>query len=685
MLRRVRFVCRNPKVGCVFRDHGGVSFHRLARTPSPRRSELHRLRPRPRAQLFHQAHRRHRALDCESSFRVPSSGSRAFRRRRDFRRSNRQRTSVARLRSLFSTPRTRRHGPRRRKNDADGRRISRRQTHSAHNPGGLAPRKRPGRGGNSRQAQRIRLRVAFWNIPRNGGNTGGLFRHASRKLVPIVADGAIRINIVLTLALLPGRIPAPPAFNLGYAIGLFAILLLSSVLFFVLIRKMLREGSRSPSGDWTGPKTDVANPSAFMAASMQGVIEKLRTQEKELARLHLLAQERAQESERLTEEVTRNMPTGLLLVNATGAISTTNPAAEEALGIRALRYRSYKDILGPESELTQMLTACIRDGKTFQRGEIEHLTSDGSVRNLGVTISPIYRGARASSKSGVAEGVANTPHAPNAPGAKDAHAQDMKISGALCLMSDLTELTALQKQIRWKENLAALGEMSAGIAHEFKNSLATISGYAQMIRSETTPGDVRESSERILEQTRALTHVVTEFLRFAKPLEICYETVPMQTVVEKVAEELHETIPQCAVEFEGTFQDLPGDEALLRQALLNLARNGAESALTASTAPRVTISGTIEELGGRKWQRICVADDGPGIPETDLPKIFLPFYTTKSEGTGLGLAVVQKVALQHGGSIEGRNRQGGGAEFLLWLPLRQDPAPSTVATRAARI
>ncbi len=70
---------------------------------------------------------------------------------------------------------------------------------------------------------------------------------------------------------------------------------------------------------------------------------------------------------------------------------------------------------------------------------------------------------------------------------------------------------------------------------------------------------------------------------------------------------------------------------------------------------------------------------------SDLPKIFLPFYTTKSEGTGLGLAVVQKVALQHGGRIEARNRQGGGAEFLLWLPLRQDPLPSTIATHAARI
>ncbi|MGD0426062.1 MAG: ATP-binding protein [Candidatus Acidiferrales bacterium] len=476
----------------------------------------------------------------------------------------------------------------------------------------------------------------------------------------------------------PHTVSALP-FNMGFAVALVVVLFAGMVVAAVLLRKFMRDQARANQEDWTNTKTDVENPSAFMAASMQGVIEKLRTQEKELARLHLLAQERAQESERLTEEVTRNMPTGLLLVNATGAISSTNPAAEAALGISTLRYRSYKDILGAESELTQMLTACIRDGKTFQRGEIEHLTSDGSVRNLGVTISPIYRAARTANKSGAADRLTGAPYA------KDAPAPDMKISGALCLMSDLTELTALQKQIRWKENLAALGEMSAGIAHEFKNSLATISGYAQMIRSETTPGDVRESSERILEQTRALTHVVTEFLRFAKPLEICYETVPMQTVVEKVAEELHETIPQCAVEFEGTFQDLPGDEALLRQALLNLARNGAESALTASETPRVTISGTIEELGGRKWQRICVADDGPGIPETDLPKIFLPFYTTKSEGTGLGLAVVQKVALQHGGSIEGRNRQGGGAEFLLWLPLRQDPLPSTVATRAARI
>jgi signal transduction histidine kinase len=158
----------------------------------------------------------------------------------------------------------------------------------------------------------------------------------------------------------------------------------------------------------------------------------------------------------------------------------------------------------------------------------------------------------------------------------------------------------------------------------------------------------------------------------------------MQTLIERVAEELHDALPQCRVEWQGTFEELPGDEALIRQALLNLTRNAAEAAREGGKSPQVIIRGTIEDLGGRKWQRLCVADNGPGIPEHDLQKIFLPFYTTKSEGTGLGLAVVQKVALQHGGTIEARNRQGGGAEFLLWLPLRQEPSPSLFPSEAGR-
>jgi len=457
-------------------------------------------------------------------------------------------------------------------------------------------------------------------------------------------------------------------------IGVSFVIVVGGVLFVGrAIRKLLRAHESDVRGDWTAPKANEDNPSAFMAASMQGVIEKLRAQERELARLHRIEQERARESERITEEVTRNMPTGLLLLSAKGAITSANPAAETALGVKGLQYRAYNEVLEPDSDLANLLGACLREGRTIHRGEIRHVTPAGEVRQLGVTISPIARV------------VPNYVRQPDSGDGSPATARESLITGALCLMSDLTELTDLQRQVRWKENLAALGEMSAGIAHEFKNALATISGYAQMIHQEAPPGELLENSERILEQTRALTHVVTEFLRFAKPLELSYETLPVESLVLRVADEIQEAVPGCAIRTAGEFCDVPGDEGLLRQALLNLTRNAAEAALGRGAQGRVTISGAFEDRAGRKWQRISVADNGPGIPNADLAKVFLPFFTTKSEGTGLGLAVVQKVAMQHGGSVEARNLSDGGAEFILWLPLRQAPVAPDFVQAAGRI
>jgi signal transduction histidine kinase len=463
----------------------------------------------------------------------------------------------------------------------------------------------------------------------------------------------------------------PPGFPAALFAG--AIVMIGVFVLGVAIYKSLRNRA-NPEEAWKDVSPGIENPSAFATASMQGVIEKLRNQEKELERLHRLEKERAQESERLTEEVTRNMPTGLLLVGATGAITTANPAAETALGFRGLQFRSFREVLGKDSDLSMMLSACLREGQTFQRGEVQHTTPSGDVRQLGVTISPILRTVRNYLQS---------------PGPDPFSGHELKVTGALCLMSDLTELAALQRQIRWKENLAALGEMSAGIAHEFKNSLATISGYAQILRSEAPPGEMADCANRILGQIRALTHVVTEFLKFARPIEISYETVSVRPLVEKIAAEIRDILPDCQIEVVGGFAELPGDEALLHQAILNLVRNAGEAMRgggAGGVPAQVTISATIEDLGGHQWQRICVADRGPGVPASDISKIFVPFFTTKSDGTGLGLAVVQKVALQHGGSVEARNRTDGpGAEFLLWLPLRQAPTPQPIAYPASRI
>jgi signal transduction histidine kinase len=383
------------------------------------------------------------------------------------------------------------------------------------------------------------------------------------------------------------------------------------------------------------PRTQ--NPSAFMTASMQGVIQKLRDQEKELERLHKIEKERAEKTERLSEEVTRNMPAGLLVVNATGIISSANPAAEQVLGIRGLGFRRYSEALGAESDLTKLVAECLSTGKIFRREEVDHCPPAGDTRRLGVTISPIRRGTE-------------------------------KISGAICLLTDLTELAALQQRMQLKENLAALGELSAGIAHEFKNALATISGYAQMI-PEVSEKDAAEYAGRILEQTRNITHVVTEFLKYARPLEISGETVTLETMVERVVAEVAEALPQVKIQSEGEFLDLGGDEGLLRQALLNLTRNAAEACILAGGGGRVVVRGEIIDGEDAGFQRISVLDDGPGIPASALTKLFRPFFTTKANGTGLGLAVVQKIVVQHGGQVEARNRAEGGAAFIVTLPL----------------
>jgi len=446
---------------------------------------------------------------------------------------------------------------------------------------------------------------------------------------------------------------APSTGSLWVLAGiLFLTVLGGAVVAMIAARRFFHGGnSAANNGADLNPRSD--NPAAFMTASMQAVIQKLREQEKELEALHRGEKERAQQTERLSEEVTRNMPAGLLLLNSAGLITSANPAAEAALGVKSLVYRRYSEVLGADSRVSRLIAGCLEGGRTFRREEVEYLTPSHELRELGVTISPILK-------------------SPN------------EVTGAICLLSDLTELAALQKQIHMKENLAALGELSAGIAHEFKNALATISGYAQMIRSEARPGtEIREHGEKILDQTRARSHVVTEFLKFARPLDLANEQVVLRPIIEQVIAEVSEGVPGVPITSEGDFGDVSGDDTLLRQAILNLARNAAEAVADNAGGGRVIIRGEAERAGAQPGQRISIADNGPGIPPEALTKIFMPFYTTKSNGTGLGLAVVQKIVVQHGGTIEARNQLQGGAEFVVWLPFVRESirAIDSAATR----
>src|SRR5260370_38306305 len=125
---------------------------------------------------------------------------------------------------------------------------------------------------------------------------------------------------------------------------------------------------------------------------MQGVIQQLREQEKELERLHRIEKERAEKTERLSEGGRKNMPAGLLVVNAMGIISSSNPAAEQVLGIRGLAFRRYSEALGASPDMTKLIAECLSSGRIFRREEVEHIPPVGDTRHLGGTISPIRRG-----------------------------------------------------------------------------------------------------------------------------------------------------------------------------------------------------------------------------------------------------------------------------------------------------
>src|SRR5713226_7906701 len=153
---------------------------------------------------------------------------------------------------------------------------------------------------------------------------------------------------------------------LGGAVLFVAVIVGVAFLISFALRRYLR-GEVKPNDELATLKPGGDNPTAFMAASMQAVIQRLR----------------AQETERLSEAVTRHMPAGLLLVNAAGLITSANPAAETALGLRALAELRYTEALGPDSALARLLTACLGQAQTFRRKEIEYTTPDGELRQLG--------------------------------------------------------------------------------------------------------------------------------------------------------------------------------------------------------------------------------------------------------------------------------------------------------------
>ncbi|HVL70098.1 MAG TPA: ATP-binding protein [Vicinamibacterales bacterium] len=382
-----------------------------------------------------------------------------------------------------------------------------------------------------------------------------------------------------------------------------------------------------------GTERGVGAETAFMAAAMEQAVQRLRSQERAM-------KQRAEASERLSQEIIASITSGLMVVGEDRAVRTLNPAGARMLGLaESPAEGEFRDLLRTVPPLAAVVDECLASGRPILRRTVQLSQPGGSVVHLGVTASPM----------------------------RDA---DGQAHGVICLFTDLSAVVELEEQLRLKDSLARLGELTAGIAHEFRNGLATIHGYSRLLDLERLPADFRPYVEGIRDETEALRQVVTNFLIFAKPADLVLGPVALDAIAERAADEIRAEARARGgdVAVRGEFGTVQGDEVLLRQAFSNLCRNALEASVEGGGPPRIVIEGSVD--AAQRLQQMTVTDSGPGVDANVTARMFRPFFTTKKTGTGLGLALVQKIIVTHNGRVAAANAPGGGARITVTLPLR---------------
>jgi len=330
----------------------------------------------------------------------------------------------------------------------------------------------------------------------------------------------------------------------------------------------------------------------------------------------------------------------IVALDADDKVTSWNRAAEAIFGWSAAEMLGQTvDDLMPEdpriAEDRQHMVRLIRSGQTVRDHETRRRRRDGSEVVVRITWSPLYDG-------------------------------DGNYAGCTAIVLDITVENEMRRRLLERERLAAVGELSAQVAHEIRNPLAGIRGACQVIFTSNEPPEVkREVGEEVVHQIDRLNRTVEELLQFAKPSAIATAATDLHEVIERVWSLLREDARAGDLHLERRFaRKLPPlevDPAQFEQVLYNILLNAAQV---------MGFSGTIEvstELRDGEVQ-VTVRDEGPGLPEGRSGEIFKPFFSTRTEGTGLGLAIVRKIVVAHDGHIDAVNRPEGGAEFRIGLP-----------------
>lgn len=332
----------------------------------------------------------------------------------------------------------------------------------------------------------------------------------------------------------------------------------------------------------------------------------------------------------LHQDIIRSLASGLITISPDGTVLTANLAAGEILR------RLPGAMIGQKIDtLMPSLPALLVGGGDLRRADLTLVAGDGHELTVGVTVSPL----------------------------RDVRDQ---VVGRVVNFQDLTELRRLEQQSRHSERLVTVGQLAAGIAHEIRNPLASISGSIELLhQAPTASEDDRTLMAIVNREIQRLNVMIGDLLDYANPRPRQSVDFDLAVLVEETLQVARGDQSFASVEVSADVDKplpLHADPAKLRQVLWNLLRNAADAASAGGKHVRVTAR---DDAGGAT---ITISDDGPGIDPEQVTHIFDPFFTTKSKGTGLGLSTCHAVVAEHGGRIDVESEVGKGTKMVVRLP-----------------
>jgi two-component system sensor histidine kinase HydH len=247
--------------------------------------------------------------------------------------------------------------------------------------------------------------------------------------------------------------------------------------------------------------------------------------------------------------------------------------------------------------------------------------------------------------------------------------EDSVYAGEVIILRDLRQVKDLENTVKRQEKLAAIGNLAAGVAHEIRNPLSSIKGFATHFKERFSEGSPdKQAASILIQEVDRLNRVVTELLEFSRPSDIEAKTVDLRELIDRSLAFVQEDAAQKSIEVDVSWNTpsdrIEVDPDRLSQALLNLYLNAVQ-AMESGGSLQVAVSGDDGQV------RIDVTDSGPGIAPEMINTVFDPYYTSKGSGTGLGLAIVHKIVEAHRGQIRVFSRPGRGTTFTLLLPKKQ--------------